>query len=89
MQLLQKQFLEESTESIPNVGISADEVYNNGTATFETMYANLPKILTSTMADALSTSIAFYSILHLANDSNLRLFQNESLNDFNIRQLNI
>ncbi|XP_036321196.1 condensin complex subunit 2 isoform X1 [Rhagoletis pomonella] len=74
-------------EQIPQHPIIREEHYAAGMASFKEVYDHLPEILSQNMADALSPSIAFYSVLHLANDFNLRLIPQTDLNDFKIRQL--
>lgn len=71
--------------------IRDDENYKEGAASFGIIYNSLPHLLTKTMAENLSPSIAFYSILHLANEHKLRLYKTTKDNDMNIfliRQLN-
>ncbi|XP_055390425.1 condensin complex subunit 2 [Condylostylus longicornis] len=89
MSLIKKDFGDTEKENLPNPPSYPNEKYNPGVSTFKNLYTKLPKILTPNMADALSTTVAFYSILHLANDNNLRLVQQNDLNDFQIRQLNV
>lgn len=64
--------------------IRTDENYREGAASFGIIYSSLPHLLTKTMAENLSPSIAFYSILHLANDHKLRLYKTTKDNDKNI-----
>lgn len=67
-----------------------DETYKTGAASFGVIYNSLPHLLTKTMAENLSPSVAFYSILHLANEHRLRLYKSTKENDMNvflIRQL--
>lgn len=73
---------------IPN--LRNDENYKDGVASFGIIYNSLPHMLTKTMAENLSPSIAFYSILHLANEHRLRLYRSSRDHDMNvflIRQL--
>lgn len=51
------------------------EEYGPGAVTFDKIYNNLPKLLTPTMSENLTTSVAFYTILHLCNEHQLRLFK--------------
>lgn len=67
--------------------IPKDEVYQDGIASFNEVYVHLPDLLTNNMTEALSTSIAFYSVLHLANEHNLRLIPQKDLKDFKIRKV--
>lgn len=67
-----------------------DEGYKDGAATFGIIYHTLPRLLSKTMAENLSPSVAFYSILHLANEHRLRLFKIPNPDDrnvFHIRKL--
>lgn len=63
------------------------EKYVPGTATFSGIYNKLPQMLTKTMAEGLSPAVALYSVLHLCNDNNLRIFPQEDLKDFKIKKL--
>lgn len=60
------------------------EGYQEGTATFGIIYHTLPHLLSKTMAENLSPSVAFYSILHLANEHRLRLFKIPNPDDKNV-----
>lgn len=51
---------------------------------FTNLIINLPKVLNKAMAENMSTSLAFYSVLHLANENNLVMTQSEDLRDFDI-----
>lgn len=64
--------------------IRHDEKYKEGAASFGIIYNSLPHLLSKTMAENLSPSIAFYSILHLANEHRLRLYKSTKDNDMNI-----
>ncbi|XP_004533908.1 condensin complex subunit 2 [Ceratitis capitata] len=72
---------------IPEHPIIREEHYVPGMASFKDVYEHLPDILSHNMSESLSPSIAFYSVLHLANDFNLRLIPQQDLEDFKIRQL--
>lgn len=65
-------------------GNRLDEAYRDGVASFGIIYNNLPHLLSKTMAENLSPSVAFYSILHLANEHRLRLYKSTKENDMNI-----
>lgn len=80
-----KRHIDES--QIPQNPISKKESYGAGMACFKDIYDQLPELLTPNMTEALSPSIAFYSVLHLANDYSLRLISQEDLDDFKIRQI--
>lgn len=64
-----------------------DESYLPGTATFSGTYHNLLRGLPRTNAEELTPSLAFYSVLYLCNEHNLRIFPQEDLKDFKIRKL--
>ncbi|XP_011190547.1 condensin complex subunit 2 isoform X1 [Zeugodacus cucurbitae] len=87
-QLINKQ-IKEATPSadIPQHPIIREEHFVDGMASFKDVYEHLPEILSQNMVESLSPSIAFYSVLHLANDYNLRLIPQQDLEDFKIRQL--
>uniref|UniRef100_A0A1A9ZP38 Condensin complex subunit 2 n=1 Tax=Glossina pallidipes TaxID=7398 RepID=A0A1A9ZP38_GLOPL len=70
-------------EDVPRHPTLNDERYESGMASFNEIYAQLPKDLSKDV----STSIAFNSILHLANEQGLRLISQEDLTDFKIRKL--
>lgn len=63
------------------------EVYDNGTASFSAIYKQLPQMLDTKNAEVTSYAIAFYALLHLANEQNLHLFQQNNLKDFQICKL--
>lgn len=87
-QLINKQFkLPNPPELLPQHPIKQGEHYVTGMASFKEIYDHLPEVLSQNMAEALSPSIAFYSVLHLANDFNFRLIPQTDLEDFKIRQL--
>ncbi|XP_013098760.1 condensin complex subunit 2 [Stomoxys calcitrans] len=86
--LLQKQFKQPvRDEEIPSHPIPKQEQYQSGVGSFHEIYDHLPEILPKAMAESLSTSIAFYSVLHLANEFDLRLIPEEDLKDFKIRKV--
>ncbi|CAO1407208.1 unnamed protein product [Diamesa tonsa] len=52
---------------------------------FTVLLNELPKVLSKTMAENTSMSLAFYSVLHLCNEKSLMLSrESENLNDFDI-----
>lgn len=53
---------------------------------FSNLYQELPDKISSKMANDLSKPIAFVTLLHLANERNLRLVSREDLKDFVIEQ---
>lgn len=71
---------------LPRKSVSLKEDYVEGAASFYQLYKELPQKLTKNMKEALSPAVAFYSILHLANDNNFRLIQDDE-NGFLIRQI--
>ncbi|EDW90484.1 condensin complex subunit 2 [Drosophila yakuba] len=86
--LIQKQLLNAvPEETIPSHPKKKNEHYSKGVASFQQVYDKLPNLLTTKMADSLSPSVAFYAVLHLANDLKLRLIPQENLEDFQIRQV--
>uniref|UniRef100_U5EZU8 Condensin complex subunit 2 n=1 Tax=Corethrella appendiculata TaxID=1370023 RepID=U5EZU8_9DIPT len=68
----------ESQQPPPDVAAGA-KVLN-----FNKLYKDLPSQLSKTMSENISTSLAFYSVLHLANEKSLRLEQMTDLEDFKI-----
>ncbi|XP_016994335.2 condensin complex subunit 2 [Drosophila takahashii] len=86
--LIQKQLLNAAPEeTIPSHPTKKSEHYSKGVASFQEVYHKLPNLLTTKMSDSLSPSVAFYAVLHLANDLKLRLIPQENLEDFQIRQV--
>lgn len=53
---------------------------------FSHLYGELPVRVSSKMANDLSQPIAFVTLLHLANEKNLKLIPNQDLKDFIIEQ---
>lgn len=79
-----------SNRTITHPDVRNEEKYKDGAASFGIIYNTLPHLLTKTMAENLSPSIAFYSILHLANEHRFRLYKTTKESDMNvflIRQL--
>uniref|UniRef100_A0A182MED7 Condensin complex subunit 2 n=1 Tax=Anopheles culicifacies TaxID=139723 RepID=A0A182MED7_9DIPT len=60
-----------------------------GKITFTTLYRKVPQLLSKTMNENISKSLAFYAVLHLANEKSLVLEQQEDLKDFTIRKANV
>ncbi|XP_050080254.1 condensin complex subunit 2 isoform X1 [Anopheles maculipalpis] len=54
--------------------------------TFTTLYRKVPQLLSKTMSENISKSLAFYAVLHLANEKSLLLGRQEDLKDFTIRK---
>lgn len=73
-------------QDLPSKSVSLNEDYAEGAASFYQLYKELPQKLTKNMKEALSPAVAFYSILHLANDNNFRLIKDEE-SGFLIRQI--
>lgn len=71
---------------LPRQSITLHEGYVDGASSFYQIYKELPQKLTKNMKEALSPAVAFYSILHLANDNNFRLIKDD-INGFLIRQI--
>lgn len=83
---IQKQCAITARQSHPD-GIGSDlPSQAAGCTTFLKVYGCLPHLLTKNMQEALSPAIAFYSILHLANDHQLRLTNVTDAFDFEIKQ---
>lgn len=76
-----------SDVTLENLAKTHIEKYKCGSVSFNGLYIDLPKKISQTMAENLSTATAFYSILHLANDHSLRLVQREDLKDFQILRI--
>ena len=56
---------------------------------FSSLYGELPVRVSSKMASDLSQPIAFVTLLHLANEKNLKLISKDDLRDFTIEQDNL
>ncbi|KAI9580929.1 condensin complex subunit 2-like [Glossina fuscipes] len=86
--LLNKEFKKSMHEAgEPRQPILNDERYEDGMASFNEIYAQLPQLLPRDISKNVSTSIAFSSMLQLANEHDLRLVPQEDLTDFKIRKL--
>lgn len=87
LNLIRKDCLETADKAeLPCKSQTLQESYIEGAASFYQLYKDLPQKLTKGMKEALSPAVAFYSILHLANDNNFRLIKDED-NGFLIRQI--
>lgn len=64
-----------SKTKAPPIDRQYNEDYSAGAVTFGNIYNTLPKLLTPNMSENLTTSVAFYTILHLCNEHQLRLFK--------------
>ncbi|XP_062556504.1 condensin complex subunit 2 [Armigeres subalbatus] len=63
---------------------SSDGPHPEGKAKFSEIFRELPHILSKSMSENISKSLAFYSVLHLTNERSLRLVRQEDLQDFSI-----
>lgn len=87
LDIIRKDCAQTTTKSdLPRRSETLKEEYAGGTSSFYQIYKELPQKLSKNMKEALSPAVAFYSILHLANDNNLRLIEDEA-NGFLIRQI--
>lgn len=85
MTSISKQCEKTATRTFPHAKSTRNnEDYKEGAATFGMIYHTLPRLLSKTMAENLSPSVAFYSILHLANEHRLRLFKIPNPDDKNV-----
>lgn len=85
MTSISKQCEKTATRTFPHPkNVRNDEEYSEGAASFCVIYNTLPRLLSKTMAENLSPSVAFYSILHLANEHRLRLFKTPNPDDRNV-----
>lgn len=67
--------------------VRSKEQYDEGMAYFSAIYKQLPQVLDNKNMEETSYAIAFYALLHLANEQNLHLFQQDNLKDFQICKL--
>lgn len=72
----------EPSKKTPSPSPSESEVH----LAFSNLYGELPVRVSSKMANDLSQPIAFVTLLHLANEKNLKLIPNQDLKDFIIEQ---
>ncbi|XP_052872824.1 condensin complex subunit 2 [Anopheles cruzii] len=56
----------------------------SGPLRFSRVYAKVPQLLSKTMSENVSKSLAFYAVLHLANEKKLKLQGQKDLQDFTI-----
>lgn len=54
---------------------------------FKEVYEKLPRVLTKSMAENISTGLVFYSVLHLANEKGVRVVPHEDLDGCTILNL--
>lgn len=79
--------IQERTSQCPAeapAGSSSNVSFSEGKATFTEIFRELPHILSKSMSENISKSLAFYSVLHLTNERSLRLVRQEDLQDFTI-----
>ncbi|XP_058066505.1 condensin complex subunit 2 [Anopheles bellator] len=68
------------TDPLPALSQSAKD----GPLRFSRVYAKVPQLLSKTMSENVSKSLAFYAVLHLANEKKLKLQGQKDLQDFTI-----
>uniref|UniRef100_A0A8D8BHT2 Condensin complex subunit 2 n=4 Tax=Culex pipiens TaxID=7175 RepID=A0A8D8BHT2_CULPI len=73
-----------ATQATPSEEGGATSEAHSGKARFSEIYRELPHILSKTMSENISKSLAFYSVLHLSNERSLRLVRQDDLEDFQI-----
>ena len=74
MAIIEKQCSVTSRQDhLPLENVARHLKYLEGHASFSKIYETLPSLLSKNMKEALSPAVAFYSILHLANDHRLDL----------------
>uniref|UniRef100_A0AAG5DJY4 Condensin complex subunit 2 n=1 Tax=Anopheles atroparvus TaxID=41427 RepID=A0AAG5DJY4_ANOAO len=71
--------------SQPDVPLSPTQS-EHGQIKFSALYRKVPLLLSKTMSENISKSLAFYAVLHLANEKSLHLLRQEDLKDFTIKQ---
>lgn len=81
---IERQFEKTASRTFTHSNARMEESYKDGAASFGIIYNSLPHLLSKTMVENLSPSVAFYSILHLANEHRLRLYKSTKENDMNI-----
>uniref|UniRef100_A0A182K6E6 Condensin complex subunit 2 n=1 Tax=Anopheles christyi TaxID=43041 RepID=A0A182K6E6_9DIPT len=69
-----------------DIAMPAPTQPNEAKITFTTLYRKVPQLLSKTMSENISKSLAFYAVLHLANEKSLLLGRQEDLKDFTIRK---
>lgn len=79
-------------EATKNIELPAKNVKTNapldcGVAKFNTMFKELPRHLSATQTENTSRSVAFYAILHIANERGLTLENTEDHKDIIIHRL--
>ncbi|XP_058129260.1 condensin complex subunit 2 [Anopheles ziemanni] len=72
------------TASQPEVPLMPTQS-DQGQINFNTLYRKVPLLLSKTMSENVTKSLAFYAVLHLANEKSLSLERQEDLTDFNIK----
>uniref|UniRef100_A0A182P1B6 Condensin complex subunit 2 n=1 Tax=Anopheles epiroticus TaxID=199890 RepID=A0A182P1B6_9DIPT len=74
------------TASQPDVPVPPATQPDEPKITFTALYRKVPQLLSKTMSENISKSLAFYAVLHLANEKSLLLGRQEDLKDFSIRK---
>ncbi|XP_065086359.1 condensin complex subunit 2 [Ochlerotatus camptorhynchus] len=68
----------------PPSSSSSSKPTGNGKTSFSEIFKELPHVLSKSMSENISKSLAFYSVLHLTNERSLRLVRHDDLEDFEI-----
>lgn len=63
-------------------GSSSSKPTGDGKTSFSEIFRELPHVLSKSMSENISKSLAFYSVLHLTNERSLRLVRQDDLEDF-------
>lgn len=81
---IRRQCEKTSNRTFTHPNARADEKYKDGAASFGVIYNTLPHLLSRMNAENLSPSIAFYTVLHLANEHRFRLYKSNKEDDMNV-----
>ncbi|XP_053670361.1 condensin complex subunit 2 [Anopheles nili] len=76
----------QTTDSQPDVTLPPLTQPDEAKVTFTALYRKVPQLLSKTMRENISKSLAFYAVLHLANEKSLLLERQDDLKDFMIRK---
>ncbi|XP_053686298.1 condensin complex subunit 2 [Sabethes cyaneus] len=82
--LISEQITGSSADTDATPGNNQLLLKGDGKAKFSDIYRELPHILSKSMSENISKSLAFYSVLHLTNERSLQLMRQEDLEDFQI-----
>lgn len=74
----------ETQMAAPGSSSSGNKLNGDGQTSFSEIYKELPYVLSKSMSENISKSLAFYSVLHLTNERSLRLVRQDDLEDFKI-----